>query len=74
MTIKPDQRALRPNGTSIPGAGTAGTNAPLRPAKAAGKARVAERGGPRPRPASQMQAQTGASMDYQLGFSSGPAG
>jgi hypothetical protein len=72
MQTKPQKRALGPNDT-----GTVATNvstpARMRPDHAAHHGRSTPRDAATRRNDARMQAQTGASMDYQMGFTSGPS-
>lgn len=72
MQSKPDHRAIRPAGRVISGPETA-PDARIRPDHATSHGRATPRGAATRRPGAKMQARGGASMDYQLGFTSGPS-
>jgi hypothetical protein len=71
MQTKTDQRALRPNGRPL--SGHDATPARVRPDHAHSHGRATPRTAETRRVGAHMQAQSGASMDYQLGFTSGPS-
>jgi hypothetical protein len=72
MQTKPENRALRPNGRTLSGHETKPA-ARVRPDHAASHGRATQRAATARRASAQMQAQGGASMDYQMGFTSGPS-
>lgn len=72
MLTKPDQRALCPNGRPLSGHDNTPA-ARIRPDHAATHGRATPRAVAARRVSGQMQAQSGASMTYQLGFTSGPS-
>jgi hypothetical protein len=72
MQAKSDHRATRPNDRSITGPKMP-VPTRIRPDQAPSHGRDMQRGIAPRRLAAHMQAQTGASMDYQLGFTSGPS-
>jgi hypothetical protein len=73
MQTKTDQRATRPTRSSLSGPAIPAA-ARLRPGHAERAGRGMQRDVAAPGDAVQMQAPTGVSMDYQLGFTSGPSG
>lgn len=72
MQTKPETRALRPSGRTLSGH-DGNQAARVRPDHAASYGRAKPRAASARRVGAQMQAQSGASMTYQLGFTSGPS-
>ncbi|NKX43351.1 hypothetical protein [Roseicyclus persicicus] len=73
MTTKTDQRAPRPTGRGISGQTAPGLGR-LRPDHAAQHGRATAHAAAARGPAPRRMPRSGASMDYQQGFFSGPAG
>jgi hypothetical protein len=71
MQSKLDQRAIRPQARVTPGPDT--QPARIRPDHATSHGRATSRVTGNRRASAQMQAQGGASMNYQMGFTSGPS-
>lgn len=73
MQTRSDHRAMRPAGRGVPGPHDIKTPRD-RTEHATSHGRATPRDAATRRPSAQMQARSGASMDYQLGFTSGPSG
>jgi hypothetical protein len=72
MTVTSERRANGPNTQTMSGVPSP-AGARVRPDHAAHHGRAASRDATARRPGARTQAQTGAFMDYQQGFTSGPS-
>ena len=72
MTVKSDHRATGPNTQAMSGS-TSSAGARVRPDHSAHHGRASSRDASARRHGARKQAQTGAFMDYQQGFTSGPS-